>query len=173
MAVVAFVVIIIPFARDYSPESEINKATAAMADDLRQARSQSVKYGNDVIVTIDVIAGVVKVYNDVTNNGPFLSELIRSNVLSNYGVGAFGSVVTTGIDGAQIAAPVVMGATVNPFTVTFHANGSATNSGVIYLTHKRNGSLLLGRAISILGTGTIQTWKYHAYGSPGPWIRWI
>jgi type II secretory pathway pseudopilin PulG len=173
LGVVLSTIAIIPIAQQYTPEQQVNHVAQAMADDLRQARSESVKFGNDVVVTFDTVHGVLSTYNDVDNNGPDLNELIRARSLANYGGGAsFRLVASFGIDGHTVTAPVVMGATNNPISVTFHANGSATNSGVIYMGASSDPRPMLGRAVSVLATGVIQTWKFANDTPTSGWVRW-
>jgi hypothetical protein len=85
----------------------------------------------------------------------------------------FAAVATTGTDGAAIAQAVKMGSTSDPIAVTFRANGSAVNPGAIYLAHATEPRVELGRAIEILSTGKVDTWRYSVSGSPGPWMKWI
>ena len=174
LAVVVSVLAVVPVATGYTPETQVNRVAMSIANDLREARSLAVKYGNDFIVTFDPVNNIVAIYDDKNSLGAAASELYRQRTLAAYGGYAkFMAITPLGINGLSIAAPVVMGATSNPIEVTFHANGSATNSGVMYLAHTVDPRVSLARSVSVLGTGVIQTWKYNVVGGVGGWVRWI
>jgi prepilin-type N-terminal cleavage/methylation domain-containing protein len=174
MFMLGVVTLLLLFGTDYMAEVQINGVTSSLADDLRRARSLSIKYGHDVEVTFNASTQTLTFYNDVNNTGVTAANVYMTRTLNNYGGSAkFYAVVSTGIDGLPITAPIVMGATSNPITATFHCNGAVSNAGVIYLASSSDGQLAFGRAVAIVATGMVQTWKYNAGATPGPWLRWI
>jgi prepilin-type N-terminal cleavage/methylation domain-containing protein len=175
ISIVGILLSAIPVARGYMPELQINKATRALAQDLRDARALAVRNGNDVIVAFYVAEGQILIYNDEAYDGLQVYDLVRTHSLAYYGGGVlFAAVTSTGIDGTTITQVVKMGGTSNPIAVTFRANGAAVNPGVLYLAPARDGSPVeLGRAVEILSTGKVQSWKFDVTGSPGPWKKWL
>lgn len=165
---------LVPFARDYVPELQVNRATRAVAQDLRDARSMAVKSSCDVIVTFDTAEGIVRYYADVDFDGLEVADLVRSRMTSDYADGVdFKTVTTSGVDGMAIAAPVKMGSTSSPIAVTFRPNGAVRDGGVIYLAPLKSIKADLGRAVEVLATGRVQTWHFDFDSSPGPWRKWL
>jgi len=165
---------LVPIARDYVPELQVNRATRSLAQDLRDARQMAVKSACDVFVTFDVNAGILRYYADVDFDGMELADLVRSRALNDYSEGVgFKTVTTSGVDGSAISAPVTMGTTTSPIAVTFRPNGSVTNPGAVYLAPIKSGKADLGRAVQVLTTGLVQTWHFDAESSPGPWRKWL
>jgi prepilin-type N-terminal cleavage/methylation domain-containing protein len=163
----------VPLARGFMPTLHVNSAGRGLAQEMRQARALAVQRGYDVSVVIDVVQKQVRVYGDSELDGIELADLIHSHSFSYYGGGfEFRAVTDTGVDGGTISGAINLGGT-NPPMVTFRANGSAHDTGVIYLAAERSSRIELGRAIEILSTGWVQTWTYDGTGSPGPWKKWL
>ena len=174
IAVAMIVISAFPMARGALPEIRANSFSRSLAMDLREARSLAVQHGNDVIVTFDLSEKRVNIYSDSDLDGIEVSDLVRSRSFAEYGDGiAIRAVTTTGIDGSAISAAIKFGSTSNPIAVTFFPNGSAKNIGVVYLAPSATTNVNLGRAVEVLSSGKVSTWKYDINGSPGPWVKWI
>jgi prepilin-type N-terminal cleavage/methylation domain-containing protein len=173
LTIAALVMAAFPIARGYLPQAHVNAATRGLAQTLRDARGLAIKYGYDIIVKIDTEHHQINVYGDSDLDGAEDSELMASHTYADYGKEfEFRAVSTTGIDGHGISSSIDLGGT-NPPAITFRANGSAVNSGVIYVTSTVDGKVDLGRAIEITSTGWVQTWIFDVNGNPGPWKKWL
>jgi len=174
VAVAMILIAAFPVARGAMPEIRVNKYARSLAQDLRAARAMAVEQGTDVIVAFDLNQSRVNYYLDNERDGIEVSDLARSRLFSDYGIAvSITAVTTSGIDGAIITSPIKFGATSSPIAVTFHANGSATNVGVVYLAPVGTTNNETGRAVEVLSTGKVSTWKYDITGSLGPWKKWL
>lgn len=174
MAIGMIMIAAFPVMRGYVPEIQVNGAARSLAQDLREARSMAVQHGNDVVVAFRVEEGRIDFYSDSELDGIEIGDLIRSRPFIYYGSGVeYVPVTTTGVDGQNITAPIKFGSTSDPITLTFRANGSAINTGVIYLKPITSDNNSLGRAIEVYNTGTVITWHYQITGTPGPWEKWL
>jgi len=174
LAVAMILIAAFPVARGALPEIRVNSFARGLAQELREARAMSLVHGTDVIVTFDLSNSIISIYSDNDLDGIELADLVRSKKMSDYGTSVqIHAVTTTGVDGEAISSPIKFGETYNPIAVTFRPNGSASNIGVIYLAPITSSNIELGRAIEVLSTGKINTWKYNINGSPGPWERWL
>jgi len=174
IAVMAILLATVPLATDLMPHLRINKATRALAQDLRQARSLAIKNGKDVIVTFDPTTSQVAVYSDADLDGIETGDLVRQKALSDYGDRvAFRAVTTLGVDGQTVTAAIQMGNTSSPIAVTFRPNGTARDFGSIYLAPSDDSHSDLGRAIQILATGKVKTWRYDGDNASEPWEGWL
>jgi len=68
---------------------------------------------------------------------------------------------------------VDFGGTHDPISLTFRPNGATRDPGILYLTHRKTSMPDLGRAVEVLATGRVQSWRYNINSSPGPWERFL
>jgi prepilin-type N-terminal cleavage/methylation domain-containing protein len=174
MAVVAIMISIIPITRSFMPVLEINQGTRAFAQEIREARSMAVSNGNDVILTIDPGSGLIQIYSDGDFDGPEIADLVGSRMLTDYANAIYFHAPTNlSIEGSLRDGALDFVDDNSPISITFRPNGGAVNVGVVYLDHRKSDNSEMARAVQVLATGKIVTWRYSENASPGPWERWL
>lgn len=139
-----------------------DSAVQELAMSLNAAQRLAVLRQHDVVVTFDVAGGVIRIHRDVNNDG------IRDTG-EDFRVQELPETMGFGGDGApslaQGTGPVSFAAGGTDPTLTFHRNGSASASGVIYV-RPLLGSLSLDpeavRALTVeRATGEVRCYSYR------------
>lgn len=147
-----------------------NGAMQGVGTTLLAAQRLALTRQHDVVVVFDDVAGVVRVHDDGNDNGVV-------DAGEHVSVTPLGDLVVFGLGGAP---PLDGGAGAVTFTrteggrpaVTFHRSGSASESGVAYLTSRRamanSGFAEDTRAIQVeRATGRASWYRYR----PSGWQR--
>ncbi len=139
----------------------MNSAVVEVATELMAAQRNAVLRGHDVVVAIDENEKWLRIHLDANNDGYIQAT-------EDTKVAQLGDGVTFGRAGSETLSPSSQTIT---FTqkqgslkaLTFHRNGSASEAGLIYLTHEQVKDPLDDRAIEIIrSTAKVKCWNNYA-----------
>ena len=138
----------------------MNSAVVEVATELMAAQRNAVLRGHNVVVAIDEDAKWMRIHLDANNDG-------RIQNGENTKVAQLGPGVTFGRAGASTLTPSTQTVTFTQTqgslkALTFHRNGSASEAGVIYLTHEQINDPHDDRAIQVIrSTAKVKCWNNH------------
>ena len=138
----------------------MNSAVVEVATELMAAQRNAVLRGHDVVVAIDENAKWLRIHLDANNDGQIQNG-------ENTKVAQLGEGVTFGRSGSSTLTPSTQTITFSQKqgslkALTFHRNGSASEAGVIYLTHLHNENPEDDRAIEIIrSTAKVKCWNNY------------
>jgi prepilin-type N-terminal cleavage/methylation domain-containing protein len=137
----------------------MNSAVQEVATELMAAQRNAVLRGHDVVVAIDEGASWFRIHLDANNDG-----MIQNG--EDTRVSQLGDGVTFGRAGAPPLTPSTQMVTFQQTqgslkALTFHRNGSASEAGVIYLTHELVNDPYDDRAVEIVrSTAKVKCWNH-------------
>ena len=149
----------IPSYVEYLPKYRANGAIRRLFTELQYAKMKAIADNNDYVVTFDTANNSYNIYNDANNDGPDLTELVKTvNVDDGFPDIAFGFTATNDWDGDLIDKPISFTGT--PPRVAFHSTGLANKNGSVYLKPTEDTSRADRlRAITVIQTGRIRIYK--------------
>jgi prepilin-type N-terminal cleavage/methylation domain-containing protein len=166
----------IPAFQSWMPILRTNATTRGLASDLRLARSEAVDRNHNIVVTFDLSANSYSLFSDADNDGPDISDLEKTVSLSSLGPGVlFASTSDYAVGGGAISSAVSLSAPTDPPMIVFKSSGEALHPGSIYLISARDmspGSRDRNRAVQVLNTGNVKTWRWNANTPTNPWMEW-
>lgn len=160
-----------PYTLGWRLNQSAKYVATAITYDLQEAKSEAIKENKDVIVTFDIEDNSYQVYLESID----ISNLISSNTIASLDAEiTFGYNEGLGIDGEGITQEVRMGNTSEPIRCIFRPNGTANDSGEIYIIPTKD----IGhenkrqKAIVISTNGRIARWEFSE-SEVVPWEEYL
>lgn len=164
----------VPYSLEWRQISKLNYVSQEVLFDMFEAKSLAIVKGQRVIITFDLDNNLYQTYLDSNGLEIDISNLIETRRIASIDPAVKLDIMSpVGVDGTELPTAVHFGSTSTPIRCTFHPNGTAVNSGGIYLSLVGDTESKNQRAIKVESTGNITRWTYDNEEISIPWREYV